>query len=755
MNECSNYLVQIWGLVQGVGMRPFIYRIATSFHLTGFVKNQGASVVMHISGRKENISEFLHMLTQNHPKNARIEKMEQRLVVPKFYQDFAIIESSSDDNHLGLLLPDLAICDDCLADIKNHKDRHHYYAFTNCTNCGPRYSIIKALPYDRRNTAMTSFHMCTACKTEYVNPVNRRFHAEPISCSQCGPQYRLVRSNGDLVYCEDPVQKVQQLLKKGKIIAIKGIGGYHLTCNAMDENAVMQLRNRKKRPDRPFAIMASTIKAAEKICLINQLEAETLENNKRPIVLLAKNSDHILPEVIAPKLTRYGVLLPYTGIHYLLFDDYLQYLVMTSGNKSGMPICYQDDEALKNLCDVADYFFIHNREIQTPIDDSVVKILEDDLLVSRCGRGYAPTSLKVDSNTAILALGGQQKSSICLFHKGYAHISQYLNTLDNMETCSEYSQVVNRFTQLLKANPQVVVRDINSDYYAAKYAKTLKQKTLSIQHHHAHMAGCMAEHQLVEDVLGIIFDGTGLGLDGAVWGGEFFVGTRKMFKRVAHLAYVTIQGGETSIKEPWRCAASYAYSQGVDISPLLPSIDKLQIDLLTKSLDRNINCFQSSSMGRLFDCVAAVLLQRTHITYDAQAAIELEAILDDSISDDYFCPVTLLKEKGPYQIEYKELLRGILADMQKGTPISVISTKFHNTICNTTVQLAVQLSKIYKVNTVVLSGGVFENTYLLKNILAGLKEYSFKVYINKQVPLNDGGLSFGQAAAAASIIGGK
>ena len=296
---------------------------------------------------------------------------------------------------------------------------------------------------------------------------------------------------------------------------------------------------------------------------------------------------------------------------------------------------------------------------------------------------------------------------------------------------------------------------MNPDYYGATYAKTLPLKTLAIQHHHAHMAGCIAEHQLSEDVLGIIFDGTGLGLDGAVWGGEFFIGTRKRFKRVAHLAYVTIQGGETAIREPWRCAASYAYAQGVDIAPLFPSIDRQQIDLLTKSLDRNINCFQSSSMGRLFDCVAALLLQRTHITYDAQAAIELETILDESISADYCCPLTLVKESGTYLIEYKELLCHILVDLENGMPISVISAKFHNTICNTTVRLAVQLRELYKINTIVLSGGVFENTYLLKNILEGLKEYSFKVYNNKQVPLNDGGLSFGQAAAAASIIGGK
>ena len=333
MSECSNYHVQIWDWCKGWGCDRL--SIESPLPLTLRIrKNEGSSVVMHISGRKENISEFLHMLRQNYPKNARIEKIVQRPVASKPYNNFTIIESSDEENHLGLLLPDLAICDDCLADIKNNRDRHHQYAFTNCTNCGPRYSIIETLPYDRKNTAMSSFCMCTGCKTEYVNPLNRRFHAEPISCSQCGPQYRLIDQNGDLVYCDDPILRLQQLLKQGKIIALKGIGGYHLICNAMNENTVSQLRIRKRRPDRPFAIMASTLEAAEKICRMNQVEAETLQSNKRPIVLLTKSGICILPEIIAPKLARYGILLPYAGIHYLLFDDSLQYLVMTSAIKA-------------------------------------------------------------------------------------------------------------------------------------------------------------------------------------------------------------------------------------------------------------------------------------------------------------------------------------------------------------------------------------------------------------------------------------
>ncbi|MBN7773968.1 carbamoyltransferase HypF [Clostridium aminobutyricum] len=753
MSERPNYLVQIWGLVQGVGMRPFIYKTAKSFDITGFVKNQGASVMMHISGKKEDITGFVHMLTHHPPQNARIEKIQKLSIESEDYQDFRIITSSADQNHLGLLLPDLALCEDCMRDVKTSKDRHFKYAFTNCTNCGPRYSIIDELPYDRKNTSMEPFQMCPQCETEYKNPEDRRFHAQPVCCPHCGPQYQLYDRSGNLIPCEDPIKKVKQLFKKGKIVAVKGIGGYHLVCNAMNKGTIELLRQRKKRPDRPFAVMASTIEAVKEICMVSDAEEETISSNKRPIVLLNKRKVSMLPESVAPGLIRYGVMLPYSALHYFIFDHSLQYLIMTSGNISGMPICYKDRDALSQLNNVADYFLMHNREIRTPIDDSVVKVIHGDTLISRCGRGYAPAALPIDSTATILAVGGQQKASICMLHKGYAHVSQYLNTLNNMESFNEYKQVIDRFSRLLKAEAQFVGHDLSSDNFSTRYAKQLPINKVAIQHHHAHMAGCMAEHQLSNEVLGIIFDGTGMGTDGTVWGGEFLIGTRSTFERVGHLEYVAIQGGEAAIKEPWRTAASYLYSLNCDIASLFPTVDRKDIEIVTKALQHNINCFISSSMGRLFDCIAALILGRTHITYDAQAAIELESILDPSVLDYYAFTVQEGNNEEPLLIGYGDIIKGVLADLNNGIPVPSISAKFHNTLCKATIRCAIKIRERYQINDVILSGGVFENTYFFKNILSELREYSFNVYFNKQMPLNDGGLSFGQAAAAASMIG--
>jgi hydrogenase maturation protein HypF len=753
MSEQCSHLVQIWGLVQGVGMRPFIYKTAKLFNLTGFVKNKGASVIIHISGEKNDITDFINMITLYPPSNARIEGMQETPLETKDYSDFSILNSSADQNHQGLILPDLSVCEDCLMDIKNSGDRRFQYAFTNCTNCGPRYSIISNLPYDRINTSMKPFPMCSKCKVQYENPEDRRFHAQPNCCPHCGPQYRLLHNNGIEVPCENSISKTTQLLKEGKIIAIKGIGGYHLVCDAMNKNAIKNLRHRKNRPDKPFAIMGSNIGAVKKICTVSSLEEEILSNSKRPIVLLHKSIDTKLPELVAPRLIRYGVMLPYSPLHHLIFDDSLQYLIMTSGNISGMPICYKDTDALTNLNKVADYFLIHNREIMTPVEDSVVRVLDHDMLISRCGRGYAPTALSLNSRHEILALGGQQKCSICIVHKGYAHVSQYLNTLNNMDACNEYIQVIKRLSALLKSEFPFVAHDLNPDYFSTEYSKKLVKENLAIQHHHAHMVGCMAEHNITEDVIGIIYDGTGLGTDGAVWGGEFLIGARTSFKRVGHLAYVPLQGGDSVIKEPWKCASSYLYSLNISTDSYLPNIDNLKLEILSKALQNRINCFNSSSMGRLFDCISALILHRTHITYDAQAAIELESILDSNISDNYHFAIDESESDETLIIGYKDIIEGVLADLGDDKPVSTISAKFHNTICKATIACAVKIRKKYDINNIVLSGGVFENTYLLKSILHGLREYSFNVYFNQQVPINDGGLSFGQAAAAASMIG--
>lgn len=752
MNEGLSYLIQICGFVQGVGMRPFVYKTAKSLNLTGFVKNKGSSVSIAVSGEKKEIDQFLFELTHNLPCNAKINDLK---ITPKTklnFKDFKIISSSQDKTSNGFILPDIAICNECMEDIRNSRDRRFEYAFTNCTNCGPRYSIINDLPYDRINTSMHSFSMCPECRDEYKNPETRRFHAQPNCCPSCGPKYYLLNSKGELIECDSPIEQTKQLLKEGNIIAIKGIGGYHLVCNAQDDNAIATLRKRKKRPQKPFAIMASEIDAVRYICKLSSYEEEIITNNKRPIVLLNKRVHHILPESIAPGLNQYGVMLPYSPLHYFIFDEVMKYLVMTSGNISEMPICYKDKDAVEHLNQVADYFLVHDREIMTPIDDSVVKVLDSDVLISRCGRGYAPTALPLNTSFEVLSFGGNQKTSVCFIHKGAAHISQYLGELNNLDACNEYTKVINRLSRLLKANPQFVVHDLHPNYFSTQYAKTFGKEAILVQHHHAHMAGCMAEHGLTGDVIGIIFDGTGMGTNGTLWGGEFLVGNRSKFQRAGHLECVMLQGADSSIKEPWKCAAAYLYTLNEDLDSFLPDIERLPLETVKKAIENELNCYKSSSMGRFFDCIAALVLRRTHISYDAQAAIELENIVDAKIMDYYYFSIDESDKDGSFILGYKSILIGVIEDLRKCQPISLISAKFHNTICKATVACAIRIREKYKMNDIVLSGGVFENSYLLKNINLGLKESGFHVFFNKKVPLNDGGLSFGQASAAVSIL---
>ncbi len=749
MNEAPSLFIQIHGIVQGVGMRPFLYKMANIFHLTGFVKNKGASVIMMICGEQWAMDGFLNELKNNSPTNAVIHNIT---VIPQgkaHFQNFRILHSQETDKIQGFLLPDLAVCEDCLEDIRNRQDRRFAYAFTNCTNCGPRYSILKALPYDRINTSMGSFLMCHECSEEYEEPENRRFHAQPNCCPACGPKYALFHGYGKQVDCENPIERSKQLLQEGKILAIKGIGGYHLVCNAEDEGAIATLRLRKKRPHKPFAIMACNIEDVQKICIISPREGEVISNNKRPIVLLNKRSSTLLPEVIAPNIYRYGVMLPYTPLHYFLFDESLKYLVMTSGNISGMPICYKDEDAFEHLEEVADYFLIHNREIMTPIDDSVVRVLDEDVLLSRCGRGYAPMTLPVDAPFEILALGGNQKASVCFLHNKLVHISQYLGELRFLDACKEYTLVIERLSHLLHADPRIIAHDLHPNYFSSQYAKKQGKSAIAVQHHHAHMVGCMAEHGFSGDGIGIVFDGTGMGTDGTIWGGEFLVGNRWQFKRVGHLEYVTLQGADSAIEEPWKCALSYLCIMNEALEAFFPNIDSFQVQLVKKALENKVNCYQSSSMGRLFDCVAALILGRGHISYEAQAAIELESMIDTTIAEEYCFSIS---EGEIFILGYQDILKGVLEDLKNQEPISVISTKFHNTISKATVECACKIRERFHQDNVFLSGGVFENAYLLKNVAAGLKKAGFHVFFNQKTPLNDGGLSFGQAVVAASIM---
>lgn len=756
MNDLKSYTAHITGVVQGVGMRPYIYKMAKQLGLGGWVGNQGAAVVMEIAGSKKTIGEFITALMKNPPSGSKINKIKIKSECYEDFNSFSIINSSTDINgstdnqHQGFIPPDTAMCEECTKEIQDKLNRRYMYPFTNCTSCGPRYSIIKALPYDRVNTSMSAFEMCPACKNEYESPENRRFHAQTNCCPVCGPKLALLDSNGISIDCNYPVATARQMLLEGKVLAIKGIGGYHLACNAGDEKAIALLRKRKRRPDRPLAIMAASLEAVKLACKTTEKEEEILIGRQRPIVLLEKRLPELLPHNIAPGINRLGVMLPYTPLHHLLFQEELQFLVMTSGNVSGMPICYKEDETFEKLKDMADYLLLHDREILTPIDDSVVKVIDEKVMVSRSARGYSPCALQIDSDSEILTVGAQQKSSICLLHKGHAHSTQYLGNLDEMNAYEEYLKEIKRMEMLLGAEPQIIAHDLHNGYLSTQWAVKQAAVKIPIQHHHAHMASCMSEHGLKGDAIGIIYDGTGQGTDGAIWGGEIFIGSKDKFSRVCHWKYVNLQGGDSAIREPWKSAVSYLHAMGIDSGELLTSVDGLKIKAIQNAIKHNINCFKSSSLGRLFDCAAALVLKRMHITYDAQAAIELESVIEPDVTDLY--PYSIDEEEEKLEIGYEEILSDILRDMKDGMTASYISAKFHNAVCEATIDCVCRIRSKYGINDVVLSGGVFENTYLLKTMKRGLKERGFNTYNNMKIPINDGGIAFGQAVTAAHIL---
>ncbi|NRY63984.1 carbamoyltransferase HypF [Clostridium beijerinckii] len=761
------YIVKIYGIVQGVGFRPFVYEKAKDFKIRGSVQNIGGAVVIDCLGERENIKRFMFNVIKRPPSIAKIERVECTLIKKdlstiscldenKFIikenidKKFVIKESAEQKNEMRFVSPDIAVCDECLEDIRSKGNLRYKYAFTNCTQCGPRYSIIKALPYDRQNTTMKEFYMCEECKDEYENPLNRRFHAQPNCCENCGPKLFLTNNHGEQIKCEDPIKETISLIEEGKILAIKGIGGFHLVCDGRNEQAINLLRSRKQRKDKPLALMAKDIGIVKEICYISDKEEEVISSNKRPIVILKKKYPFVLPEAIAPKQNSLGVMLPYTPLHYLLFNEKLDLLIMTSGNISSMLMEYKNEEALKHLNTVADYFLMNDREIYVQVDDSVVKVIGEVEKVIRGARGYRPYSLKTGVKNEIIAVGGQQKNAICVSKNGYAYLSQYLGDLGEFNCYKNFKYVLKHFCNLFDINAEVLAYDMHPAYSSTKYAKEKEIRKIEVQHHHAHMVSCMAEHSIYDSVIGIIFDGTGFGLDGSIWGGEFLVGNRRVFKRAGQLKYVNLQGGEQAIKEPWRCALSYLYALGYDPEKIIQGVDNEKIKVVKQALDSKINCFLSSSVGRLFDAVTALCGIRNSISYDGQAAIELENIIDYKIKESYSWDIK--EENGIFNIQYKSIIEGILRDIQKKELISKISSKFHNSLIKASCDLVCKLREKEHIDKVVLSGGVFENNYLLKGIYINLIKQGFKVFYNEQIPTNDEGISFGQLHVANAIL---
>lgn len=767
--------VHITGVVQGVGFRPFVYNLATSLNLKGWVKNTSAGVVIEADGKKDSLESFLQKLRDDAPPLSRIDDFTASFGPGNGFTQFDIIHSESVDGAFQPISPDVAICDDCLRELFDSTDRRYRYPFINCTNCGPRFTIIQDIPYDRPFTTMAGFKLCPDCEREYKDPTNRRFHAQPVACSVCGPKVWLEVQNAECgMRNDDAIVETCKMLAEGKIVAIKGLGGFHLACDATNAKAVTELRTRKLRVDKPFALMMPDLKIIEQNCFVSDAEKELLTSPARPIVLLKKKPESTIVEEVSPKQYWIGVMLPYTPLHYLLFSNSLfTALVMTSGNLSEEPIVTDNDEARERLAKLADAFLMHDRDIHIRCDDSVVRAFDDRPLTIdhtpssavhrrssvypiRRSRGYSPFPVKLPFDVPpLLATGSELKNTFCITNGNYAFLSHHIGDMENYETLKSFEQGVEHFERLFRVKPVAIAHDMHPNYLAARYALERAERenlpTIAVQHHHAHVAACMAEHGLTEPVIGVSFDGTGYGDDGAIWGGEFLVADCKTYKRMFHLEYFPLPGGDASIKKPARTALALLWSLGLEWADALESVNEFCAEdqmTLRVQLEKKINTPLTSSMGRLFDAVSALAGVRQEVNYEGQAAIEFEAMADSVEAGQYVFGV----ESG--RVRVGSVVEALIKDVMAGIPTSKISARFHNGLAEAVRETVQKISRETSLRSVVLSGGVWQNITLLQKTISLLSKDGFEIYIHREVPTNDGGLSLGQAYIAASRLRG-
>lgn len=757
--------IQVCGIVQSVGFRPFVYALAQRHGLKGRVRNNANGVALEIEGDKCSIQDFLRELQERPPALASIDAIQCRHGLKlKGYADFCIDETSTTGTKSVAISPDVATCADCLRELFDPANRRFRYPFINCTNCGPRFTIIEDVPYDRANTTMREFTMCPECRAEYDNPLDRRFHAEPTACPECGPQLflRRMRGNaGESAVADEAIKEAALLLQAGEIVAVKGIGGFHLACDARNEQAVITLRSRKYREDKPFALMAKSVEIVKHFCLLSATEEAALCSGERPIVLLKRNAGCSLPEAVAPRLTTLGFMLPYSPVQHLLLERFDGPLVMTSANISDEPICYEDDDALCRLKEIADYFLGHNRRIHMRTDDSVVRVLTGSkansrpraTTVLRRSRGYAPAPIKtaLTFKRQILACGAELKNTFCFTRDVHAFISHHIGDLENLETYTSFVSGIDHFQRLFGLEPAAVAYDLHPEYLSTKYALSLDQigTKIGVQHHHAHIASCMVDNEIAGDVIGVAMDGLGFGCDGRLWGGEFFVANFLEAERVAHLDYIPLPGGAKAIREPWRMAAMYlqqAFGDGwLDLTiPFIEETGQQKLKAIRSVAATGPNSPQTSSMGRLFDAVSSLLRLRDITNYEGQAAVELEQIANECVDRPYSFK---LNSDGRI-IKADNVIADIVGDLLDRVPQSVISARFHWGIATLIALLANRIRDEYHLNRVVLSGGVFQNSLLVSAALAQLEAARFQVFIHRRVPPNDAGISLGQAAIA-------
>jgi hydrogenase maturation protein HypF len=747
--------VRVDGTVQGVGFRPYVFRLAEEEALDGFVANDERGVVLEVEGTPDAVERFLRRLPSEAPALAAVETVRTESLAAGGGPGFRILESVRGGVPAALVTPDSATCDACLAELFSPVDRRHRYPFINCTDCGPRFTIVRGVPYDRPLTTMAGFEMCAACRAEYDDPRDRRFHAQPNACPACGPRVALVDAGGDPVPAGDPVRAAAAALRDGRILAVKGLGGFHLACRADHEAAVALLRARKHREDRPFALMAGDADAASALVELGQADEALLCGRARPIVIARKRRGAHVAASVAPRSAELGVMLPYTPLHHLLLAGSGAPLVMTSGNAADEPIAYRDEDALARLGSIADLMLIHDRPIHVRADDSVVRAVPGRApLVLRRSRGHVPGGLALPCPAArpLLACGAELKSTFCVAKGGRAWVGHHIGDLRLAATLEAFEDGVAHFERLFAVTPEVVVHDEHPDYLSTAYALAREGvEHVGVQHHHAHLAACLAEHGEEGPAVGAIYDGSGLGSDGAVWGGELLVGGLDGFRRAGHLREVRLPGGDQAVRQPWRMACAWLVEATGDAEPARPAaladrVDDARWRAVASMAWRGVMAPRTTSAGRLFDAVAALCGLRATVSYEGQAAVELEAACHPHERGAYPLPI------GPGgELDARETILSVVRDVAAGVPAGVVSARFHRGLADATARACVDVASREGVGVAVLSGGVFQNVTLLQATRDRLEAAGLRVLVPERLPPNDGGISFGQAAVAAGM----
>ncbi len=756
-NDKRTLKLNIKGIVQGVGFRPFIYNLAIKNKLVGWVRNSSAGVDIEVSGSKNILDSFIISIKNDAPPLSKIDLIKEDWLEHKYFDSFKIVFSEDDPNAFIPISPDISICEDCLDELFDKDDKRYRYPFINCTNCGPRFTIIESIPYDRPKTTMSTFNLCQYCKDEYTDPTNRRFHAQPVACPECGPQVSFVIDKEIVSEGENALQQAREYIRSGKIVAVKGIGGYHLACDAFDEIAVSNLRERKHRIDKAFAVMSLSADKVKEYGKLGIEEEEYITSRERPIVILDQREDTTLASSISPGQNTVGVMLPYTPLHYLLLeeeDDFPSAIVMTSGNYSEEPIDIDNDAAFDHLGPIADAFLINDRDIYIRCDDSVVQPYNTGkkraIRVIRRSRGYAPNPINLQWDLPpILAVGPELKNTFCLTRDKYAFVSHHLGNLENYETLSSFESAIEHYERLFRIKTEIITHDLHPDYLSTRYAQDRASaeniELVGIQHHHAHIASCMAENNLPSDskVLGFSFDGTGYGTDGNIWGGEVLLASYSDYERIGHIRPFSLPGGEKAIKEPWRIAVSLLVESGVDtskIAQILDSIPESDVEFVLSQLDSDVNCPKTTSLGRLFDGISAILGVSRHVNYEGQAAIEFEEL---ALCDEFRGKNKYLDYGNIY--DYTKFVNNFIHFPSFGESKPLISYAFHDSLAQWVSSHAITNEST---KSIALSGGVWQNRLLTKLTLSLLSKHDINVFTQTKIPTNDGGISLGQAVAA-------